>query len=206
MLNIKTIFRSIQGEGPFTGWPAIFIRLAGCSIRCKWCDTDYENGKEMSIQQIQDEIDSKITPFTNFVVITGGEPLQQDIISLVMTLHHKYNFKVQIETSGMVNCPSIGTIFTMADIVCSPKTSKIHEAMNKVDAWKYVVGVGTQISNVDGLPVKLARPYNDAPVYIQPLDEGDARRNKDNQELVIKIALKFNYRLSLQIHKVIGVE
>lgn len=160
----------------------------------------------MSIQQIQDEIDSKITPFTNFVVITGGEPLQQDIISLVMTLHHKYNFKVQIETSGMVNCPSIGTIFTMADIVCSPKTSKIHEAMNKVDAWKYVVGVGTQISNVDGLPVKLARPYNDAPVYIQPLDEGDARRNKDNQELVIKIALKFNYRLSLQIHKVIGVE
>lgn len=208
MLNIKKIFKSIQGEGPYTGWPAIFIRMAGCSVKCHWCDTDYENGEQLAVHQVLDKVEG-LREACQIVVITGGEPLQQDIHALVVSLVKNCGIKVQIETSGVVGkecLSSIQAIMDIADVVCSPKTPKVHESMKKAAAWKYVVG-SNMVFLDDGLPVNLARPLNDAPVYIQPLNMEDVPLgNRGHQDKAVELILEYGYRLSLQTHKIIGVE
>src|SRR5438477_12119128 len=76
MLRITEIFHSIQGESSHAGRPCAFVRLTGCNLRCRWCDSEYTftGGEKMSI----DEILGKIKSYgTNLVEVTGGEPLAQ---------------------------------------------------------------------------------------------------------------------------------
>jgi len=93
------IFQSIQGEGVSVGEPCNFVRLAGCSLRCPWCDTKYawdvRNARLMTIRQILRELD----PNLDIVVITGGEPLMRDLTDLVTMLDKC--FFVDVETNGM---------------------------------------------------------------------------------------------------------
>ncbi|HBN09800.1 MAG TPA: radical SAM protein [Cyanobacteria bacterium UBA8530] len=93
LLRIHEIFSSIQGEGLFLGAPSTFIRLTGCNLRCSWCDTKFafEEGSEMSLEDIRVE--------NRHVVITGGEPLLQNIEPLVSRL--KKNF-VTVETNATI--------------------------------------------------------------------------------------------------------
>ena len=86
-LDVHSIFFTIQGEGPFTGHPAIFIRLAGCNLQCPKCDTDYTSKRSrMLYQDILGEV-RRLTPKTHknrtLIVITGGEPLRQDLHMLL---------------------------------------------------------------------------------------------------------------------------
>ena len=78
-MKINEIFYSIQGEGSLAGMPTTFIRLAGCHLRCKWCDTKYawspDASKELSIEQLIAEL-AKFP--ANHIVITGGEPFLSD--------------------------------------------------------------------------------------------------------------------------------
>ena len=105
-MQVNEIFKSIQGEGPNFGTPAIFLRTAQCNLKCTWCDTkytwDWENYdfqkevNEMTIDEIKGAIlDLEI----NHLVITGGEPLlqQDDLADLLSFL--KPNFYVEIETN-----------------------------------------------------------------------------------------------------------
>jgi 7-carboxy-7-deazaguanine synthase len=76
MLNVCEIFYSLQGEGAYTGLPCVFIRLAGCNLRCRWCDSSYawEDGSMMNLEDIY----KKIKAYNcGLVMITGGEPLRQ---------------------------------------------------------------------------------------------------------------------------------
>ena len=105
-MQINEIFKSIQGEGPHFGKPAIFLRTAQCNLKCIWCDTkytwDWENydfSKEVKEMTI-DEIKESILEFgINHLVITGGEPLlqQDDLADLLSFL--KPDFYVEIETN-----------------------------------------------------------------------------------------------------------
>ena len=83
-IQISEIFYSIQGEGLLAGRPSVFVRLAGCPLRCRWCDTQYalnsSAGKKMSIDQIITQVKKYSPPY---VVITGGEPLISPQISLL---------------------------------------------------------------------------------------------------------------------------
>jgi len=105
-MQINEIFKSIQGEGPNFGKPAIFLRTAQCNLKCTWCDTkytwDWENYdytkevKEMTIEEIKEQLlDHEI----RHLVITGGEPLlqQDDLADLLSFL--KPDFYVEIETN-----------------------------------------------------------------------------------------------------------
>jgi 7-carboxy-7-deazaguanine synthase len=98
-LIITEIFQSIQGEGHYSGFSCSFIRLTGCNLLCKWCDTTYayENGNNMDIQDIVSEMDR----FNNkFVEITGGEPLlQKNVYNLFDSLHRR-NYRLLLETNG----------------------------------------------------------------------------------------------------------
>lgn len=113
-MKISEIFYSIEGEGLWIGKPEIFIRLSGCNLRCKWCDTAYswKEGKEMGIEEIMKKI---IDYETEYVSITGGEPLLQrtELYELIKRLKSE-NYKVQINTNGTIYD---GLIFELVDLI-----------------------------------------------------------------------------------------
>jgi len=99
---ITEIFRSIQGEGPFTGIPMVFVRTNRCNLRCTWCDSTYtfHGGNEMKIPDIIREVDAY---GLKWVCFTGGEPLiQRDALEFVKVLHER-GTRILIETSGSIS-------------------------------------------------------------------------------------------------------
>ena len=126
-LKINEIFFSIQGEAQHAGWPSIFIRLSGCPLRCRYCDTAYAfyEGQYLSLEQIKAQI--KAYP-TSFVCVTGGEPLAQpNCIILLEELVQRYA-SVSIETSGMLPIDSIPKQVTVVMDIKTPGSGE-HEKM-----------------------------------------------------------------------------
>lgn len=222
MLDIISIFYTIQGEGPFAGCPAVFIRLAGCNLQCPGCDTEYTLGRtrvavpvivSIVAGEIPQTIDPNITD-SPVVVITGGEPFRQDITILCDALVN-FGFRVQVETNGVLPIPS--HLNENVVIVCSPKTAQInrHNAQ-RIAALKYVIH-HESVNPHDGLPILALNHSNSGQVfrppegfmgkiYVQPMDVKDDYINSLNQAAAVKSALDFGYNLQLQIHKIIGVE
>jgi 7-carboxy-7-deazaguanine synthase len=128
MLKVNEIFKSIQGESTYAGLPCTFIRLAGCNLRCTYCDTNYAyyHGRELS----DEEIISKIEEYgVKYVEFTGGEPLlQEETPQLVKTLLDK-GYNVLIETNGSI---CIGCLDKRLTIIMDIKTPKsgMSERMN----------------------------------------------------------------------------
>ncbi len=101
MLSVYEIYKSIQGESSYTGYPCVFVRLAGCPVRCVYCDTEYAftGGTQMSIDDIVEKVLSYDVPL---VEVTGGEPLaQKRCIELLNRLLQK-RLRVLLETGGVV--------------------------------------------------------------------------------------------------------
>jgi len=113
-LVVNEIFYSLQGEGGRLGEASIFIRLTKCNLACDFCDTDFENGQEMSVEEIYDAI--KQYP-CRWVVWTGGEPTIQ-LNDDCLTFFKKSGYKQAIETNGTRAVSSL-----IDYISCSPKTS-----------------------------------------------------------------------------------
>lgn len=228
MLRVQEIFKTVQGEGPHAGRPAFFIRLAGCNLRCYFCDTDFESryDNKLTPTQIMQQIgniagDSSIS----LVVITGGEPLLQNIAPLIKLLRRS-SFDVQIETAGTVWLPELEQVLyflTPDALVCSPKTGKLHPRVAALCShWKYIAS-DTNLSPVDGLPdastqkdndglldgkAGLFRPNRDTfhTIWLQPMDAGlDTAKTARNTQAAINSCLKHGYRLSIQIHKTVGL-
>lgn len=212
-IEVVDIFKTLQGEGPFAGQRAIFIRLAGCNLQCPGCDTDYTSNREKYhvsdiIELIAEKADA---PY--LIVITGGEPFRQNITTLANTLLEA-GYSVQVETNGTLR-PS-PNFPDDAVIVCSPKGSKINkELIPKLDALKYVLNWASIGS--DGLPLKVlespnckmvARPPSsfNGPIYLQPMDSHNIAENQRNLAATVKSCLEHGYILNLQIHKIAGVE
>lgn len=209
LLDVHSIFDTIQGEGPYAGQPATFIRLAGCNLQCPLCDTEYTAGRE--VLDIETII-RRIGHANNLIVITGGEPFRQNLAPLV-TFLTSMRRKVQIETNGKFDCGSI--IPELATIVVSPKTATIHPNIAmKAHAYKYVVVAGNVAD--DRLPITalyhpvphgktVARPPKDwtGPIYVQPADEKDYQPNKANMKAAVAAVLHDpnNRRLCIQMHK-----
>lgn len=223
VIEVREIFKSIQGEGPFAGTPAIFIRLAGCNLQCPYCDTDYTSRRfhkepaAVALQAHEMRQGDKI----HLCVITGGEPFRQPIAldKLVTELIYR-NFYVQIETNGTLNCDI--TARYSKDIskrngvflVCSPKTHKVHPSVwDAAVAWKYVL-CADHVSTRDGLPLnvlrrsgaQVVRPPEGALVYVQPTDAKDPTTNDYNREAALQSCLRFGYIFQPQLHKMIGVQ
>ncbi len=105
-MKINEIFKSIQGETLYQGLPFLFIRVTGCNLRCKWCDTTYayEEGEEYSVQELLNVIDASRC---RYIMITGGEPLiHKETLTLVKELIKK-NYTVLIETNGSIDISSL---------------------------------------------------------------------------------------------------
>lgn len=101
MLEIIEIFYSIQGEGTRTGYPCVFIRLAGCNLKCKWCDTIYAVDNYDSYSLNIEQVLNKVLEYNcNFIEITGGEPLLQDGTVELANQLIENGKTVAIETNG----------------------------------------------------------------------------------------------------------
>lgn len=158
-LKVREIFDTIQGEGPFTGVPAVFIRLAGCNLRCHFCDTDFDSDvREMSVEEIIDEVKAQTTKDASrrLIVITGGEPFVQPITKLCASLTQGQNrYEVQIETAGTLFDKGLIPMLLSGKVtlVCSPKTGSVHRDIDTYcKHWKYIVRMGEQSAS-DGLPM-----------------------------------------------------
>lgn len=225
LLDLISVYKTIQGEGPFIGWPAVFVRLAGCNLRCPMCDTNYTVGrKPMSvlsiislIEQVRfgpiQTVESKLSHPAKLIVFSGGEPLRQDISNICIKLVDS-GLLVQIETNGTIHrgCLDLLRPSGLFKVVCSPKTGKLHPLL-KPDAYKYVVQAGHTCPedglplSVLGKPVRVARPHNDdVDIFIQPLDCQDEDENKRNLHHALEICDRFGYRLCPQVHKMIGLD
>lgn len=103
LLRVSEIFHSIQGEGPETGWPTVFVRLTGCPLRCRWCDTTYAfTGGQMMSQEAVAQAVGGFDP-TRRVCVTGGEPLAQSACFPLVAELCDAGFDVSVETSGAVD-------------------------------------------------------------------------------------------------------
>lgn len=97
-IKINEIFQGIQGEGLFVGMPMNFIRFTKCNLNCRWCDTDFINGREMTVKEIIEKLNKK----WGWVELTGGEPmLEENLLDLIEELHRK-RFKVLLETNSTI--------------------------------------------------------------------------------------------------------
>lgn len=225
-LDVHSIFYSIQGEGPFVGTPAVFVRLAGCNLQCPGCDTIYTTGRNwMDVGLIVRCVQSRMgdQKSNKLVVITGGEPFRQDIGKLVRALIDVGCY-VQVETNGVLPPPEGVPVSRDVSqrkgfyIVVSPKTGKVNARTEKAAcAYKFVMAADS-VNDADGLPIhalandlgglQVARPPADwkGLLYLQPMDEQDETNNKRNIAACVKSCMQHGYILQLQIHKILGME
>jgi 7-carboxy-7-deazaguanine synthase len=146
MLTVNEIFYSIQGESSHAGVPCIFIRLTGCHLRCTYCDTEYAfyEGKKMSIQEILKDI-QKFNCKT--VEVTGGEPLLQEGVYLLMDTLIEEGYKVLLETSGAISLAKVNKkVIKIIDLKTPSSQMTSHNLwenlshLNTHDEIKFVIG------------------------------------------------------------------
>ncbi|MDR0754555.1 MAG: 7-carboxy-7-deazaguanine synthase QueE [Prevotellaceae bacterium] len=184
-LKINEIFYSLQGEGANAGMPAIFIRFAGCNLKCDFCDTRHEDYKMYSIEEVIKKI--KVFDCKN-IIWTGGEPTLQ--LTDEVLIHFKEYYHC-IETNGTNKVPSL-----INYVVCSPKVKRnlLTNFKNGVNELRYPIKEGDILPCISKIPQ--AKHY-----YISPIDA-----NRRNINYCIKL-IKENpqWKLSLQMHKILKI-
>lgn len=136
-MRVSEIFFSIQGESTYTGLPCVFIRLAGCNLRCTWCDTTYtqvsEQGEDFSIEQVI----SEVRKFNcRLAEITGGEPMLQKETPMLINRLLKLGYETLLETNGSINLEPINAnAIKILDVKCP---SSGHDGSFLMDNLKFI--------------------------------------------------------------------
>ncbi len=192
MIKIVDIFYSIQGEGKFSGTACIFVRLHGCNLDCHFCDEDLHKGAYESFT-CKDIIEKIKNYSSKQVVITGGEPSLNDINEFIDALHVE-GYHVAVETNGY----KFEHIKNSDWITYSPKDlDSLH--VEGFSEYKFVVGIESDIEKITSIK-------SEKPIYIQTINFKD-RANKENTDYCIELIKKHPHlRLSVQLHKYLGVE
>jgi 7-carboxy-7-deazaguanine synthase len=118
VLSVNEIFYSIQGESTYAGKPCVFVRLAGCDLRCTWCDTAYAfaEGQKMSIDDVLQQVEEYGSPL---VEVTGGEPLLQEDVYPLMERLLESGRTVLLETGGQIDVSRVpGAVVKVLDVKC----------------------------------------------------------------------------------------
>jgi 7-carboxy-7-deazaguanine synthase len=196
----ETFQQTIQGEGYWVGTPVDFIRLAGCPVQCPWCDTGYSDGGRGLPRQIRSVAELIAELRSPRVVISGGEPMLYPQLPDFVTMIEMTGRQVSIETSGAFWQP----IPNSAWVTLSPKTHvsaqyPVVESMwQRANEIKLVIATGSELEFYQNQLT--AQPS--IPVFLQP----EWTQINETLPLVLKLLQKYpNYRLSLQLHKYVGV-
>ena len=195
MYKINEIFYSLQGEGYHSGTPAVFVRFSGCNLRCAFCDTQHQTGDMMSLQEIVDEVDKY--PLAYLVVLTGGEPSLFIDEAFVTELKQKTGKIIAIETNGTRPLPT-----NLDWVTLSPKTAFDGGGVEPCvltfcDELK-VVYLGQDLAQYDGIKAKHR--------FLQPCFVENEEQRKANMQACVETVKTYpNWRLSLQIHRVLNI-
>ncbi|WP_331774586.1 7-carboxy-7-deazaguanine synthase QueE [Sulfurospirillum sp. 1612] len=191
MLKVVEIFYSIQGEGTYSGVPSIFIRLHGCNLACSFCDDALHKGDYKSYRY--EEVLNAIQDYpAKRVIITGGEPSITDLNAFIKFLQAK-DYYVCVETNGF----KLDHIKAADWITYSPKDwdALLTQGYNEI---KFIV------SREDDTQ-KITNFKSDGPIYIQPLNFFD-KPDMENLDFCIELAKAHpQLKLSIQMHKFLGV-
>lgn len=190
MIGLAEIFYSVQGEGTWTGTPAVFVRLAGCNLACTFCDTDYA----LRFLAPVDEIVARVRELGGdcpMVILTGGEPLAQTHTPALIAALRADGRRVHIESNGTIDVELPPDVW----LTVSPK-ERLHPAMAaRADEAKLIVDGRVPAEWLDAFPAA-------TPIALQP--EGNKPAN-----IALAVAAAKDrptrLRLSLQTHKFIGV-
>ena len=194
-LKVVEIFNSIQGEGANVGRSATFVRLSNCNKNCAYCDTDWDFGTEMTV----DEILAEVGKYPDSMIVwTGGEPTLQ--LTSEILVEFKSYFQA-IETNGTNPVP-VGIDY----ISCSPKVGweVLKRNFGSVDEFRFPVVAGNEIPSIDVLPH--ASNY-----FLSPIFDGEVKKrveiNRANLDYCLSVIQHDpRWRLSVQLHKLINVQ
>ncbi len=194
-IKVNEIFISFQGEGPYIGIPATFLRLYGCNLNCEWCDTDIGTYEILSVDEVAEILMTQME-FNNIdlLVITGGEPTLQmgEIKRLIKELPE--DIKIQLETNG-----SIFEYVPEMEYVISPKVDKekVFENYYKYENvfFKFVICSQEDIDEV----ISLKNKYDyDKTIWLQ----GEFSKDGEIADLIRDNFHRLeNIKLSVQTHK-----
>ncbi len=204
--TLKTIevFASVQGEGLRQGEPTIFVRLAGCNLRCGFCDTKraWRGGRERTVAAIVDDVLKLKEDYpTTWVCLTGGEPLAQNVRPLVLGLHGA-GFRVQVETNGTFPPAPLADWHTVSP---KPPDYAVHPGFKKkANEVKLVVCRGFDLDAIRTVRAAVPLPV---PIILQP--QSNARWSVDKAVGLLRDASRAGLeglRLSVQLHKIYGLK
>lgn len=200
---VNEVFYDIEGEGKYQGYATLFIRLTGCGLRCRWCDTKhaYRKGKEQRLSELQRQV--KKSPY-KYVNITGGEPLEQrtEVIKLIKGIKKiRPDITVSVETNGAQKIKGIPAHNISMDLKLP--SSGEHKKMlfsnlrvlKPKDQLKLVAGSCADLSYAKKI---LSKYKIKAPVYVQPV------YGKFSLAKIQKFVMKnrLDWKCSVQLHKI----
>lgn len=220
MYLVNNIYPSVQGEGVMSGQPMIILRLHGCAVGCSFCDTQntWRIDDKHEVETIEEclgdtpyftrQSASQINyylrrhyPNIEWIMLTGGEPADQDLVGLVNALHDG-GYKILLETSGTAE----GHMNADIDWVCvSPKINMpggktvLPHVVAAADEIKHVVGIQKHIDQLDDLLSSIGE--FEGIVSLQPMSV-----SVNATKLCYETVLARGWRLSIQTHKYIGIE
>lgn len=219
--KINELFETIQGEGSFTGQPSIFIRLQGCPVECSWCDTKHtwpinlddkvsanvmlaeaeesQSWADMSVDEIIVLV--KVQGYrAKHIVITGGEPCMVDLTPLCLAFE-ALDYSCQIETSGTFEIQTSEKCW----VTVSPKINMrggfkiLPSAMQRANEIKHPIATEQHIDELKALLKE--HDITQTPIFLQPISQKTRAT-----ELAIETCIANNWRLSVQVHKYLGIE
>lgn len=232
--HINEIFYSLQGEGFHTGRPAVFVRFAGCNLRCPFCDTDFSHSEPMTAEQIARRVFDYSTHPHTLIVLTGGEPSLQVDNELVDALH-AHQQTVTIETNGTrpvpdnidwvtlspKAVPAADLPITQADEskVVLTQTDESEVALTQADEVKVVLSHASKVvlTQVDEVKVVFTESTEKllplwrttiraSHYYLQPCAQPGTEPIRANTEAVVAYILSHpDWKLSLQTHKYLRI-
>ncbi|MBQ2962772.1 7-carboxy-7-deazaguanine synthase QueE [Methanobrevibacter sp.] len=194
-IKVSEIFTSFQGEGPYVGTPATFLRLYGCNLDCEWCDTDISTYEILSVDDVAEILITQME-FNNIktLIITGGEPTLQmeELKRLIKEIPD--DIKIQIETNG-----SIFEYIPEIEYVISPKEDKERVFKNYYNYentfFKFVITSQEDLDEV----IALKEKYDyEKPIWLQ----GEFSKDAEMADLIRENFPRLkNIKLSVQTHK-----
>jgi 7-carboxy-7-deazaguanine synthase len=203
VLTVNEIFYSIQGESTYAGKPCVFVRLAGCDLRCSWCDTPYafNEGQKMSIDAVLQQVDHFGSPL---VEVTGGEPLLQEDVYALMERLLDSGRTVLLETGGQVDLSRVpGAVIKVMDVKCpgSGESAKVEWAnidrLGSCDQVKFVIQDRADYDFARDIVARHALDRRCAAVLFSPVH--GVLDPRDLSEWIL--ADRLPVRLQLQLHK-----
>ena len=221
-IRIVEIFRSIQGEGKYIGFPTVFVRFAGCDVQCQWCDTDHVMREEVEVEEVFRRV-KNFYEKGDHVSLTGGEPLlQPQAVRELAELLKMEGIPVYLETNG-VRYKEFEAVRNYVDIVamdfklpsstgCRAFWAEHREMLSLAkDKDLFVKVVVTPVTTRDDVAfaVKMIASVNHSiPFYLQPetsqLKNGALEQCFKFQEYALEFLR--DVRVVPQVHRLLGIQ